>query len=123
MDAELFPVLKAMERKRKEQEKGQSTSQTVCIFIYSQAANKRLQKNCLEGGQELVTLIGNQYDILTAEWGMNVNFSWVPSHKGIFGNELADKLAKLRLERKSVEASFTSLSHLKRMSREKIIKD
>ncbi|KAF2843550.1 hypothetical protein M501DRAFT_994510, partial [Patellaria atrata CBS 101060] len=53
MDAELFAILKALEREKAQREKGQSIAKNLCVFVDSQAALKRLQKNALDGGQEL----------------------------------------------------------------------
>ncbi|KAF2834604.1 hypothetical protein M501DRAFT_923061, partial [Patellaria atrata CBS 101060] len=48
---------------------------------------------------------------------------WFPGHKNIFGNDIADKLAKKGLGRKPIGTSFTSLSYIKRKGKEKILSD
>ncbi|KAF2839877.1 hypothetical protein M501DRAFT_1003364, partial [Patellaria atrata CBS 101060] len=95
MDAELFAILKALEREK---------TQPL----------KRLQKNSLDEGQELSVMINDLCNTLTNEWEMKITFSWVPGHKNIFGNDIADKLAKKGLGRKPIGTSFTSLSYIKR---------
>ena len=90
------------------------------IFIDSQTAIKRLQLNALTGGQELVFKITQSYSYLASR-NISINFYWVPSHLGIYGNEVADKLAKKGLSRREIKSSYTSLSYIERVVREKIL--
>ena len=92
----------------------------VYIFIDSQAAIKRLQLNSLTGGQELVFKITQSCSYLASK-GISINFYWVPSHLGIYGNEIADKLAKKGLSRRKLQSSYTSLAYIGRAAREKIL--
>ncbi|KAF2836306.1 hypothetical protein M501DRAFT_997061, partial [Patellaria atrata CBS 101060] len=121
MDVELFAILKALERENTQCEKGQSIAKNLWVFVDSQAALKRLQKNSLDGGQELSVLITDLCNTLTNEWEMKITFSWVPGHKNIFGNDIADKLAKKGLDHNPISTSFTSLSYIKRKCKEKIL--
>jgi hypothetical protein len=57
-----------------------------------------------------------------ASKNISINFYWVPSHLGIYGNEIADKLAKKGLSRRKIQSSYTSLAYLGRLAREKILK-
>lgn len=54
---------------------------------------------------------------------VSVHFFWVPSHQNIFGNEMADRLAKAGLRRKSCTSLFTSYSFLKRSIRANTLQD
>ncbi|KAF2838722.1 hypothetical protein M501DRAFT_1004536, partial [Patellaria atrata CBS 101060] len=119
MDAELFTILKALEREKTQREKGQSIAKNIWVFVDSQATLKRLQKNSLHGGQKLSVMINDLCN--TNEWEMKITFSWVPGHKKILGNDIADKLAKKGLCRKPIGTSFTSLSYIKRNCKEKLL--
>jgi hypothetical protein len=80
------------------------------IFTDNLSALQRIQKNTLSGSQNLVNQIKNLCFSLPS-----VHFCWVPSHAGIYGNEIADKLAKKGLKTpKSSHLSFTSLTHIAR---------
>ena len=48
-------------------------------------------------------------------------FYWVPSYLGIYGNEIVDKLAKKGLFGRKIKSSYTSLSYIGRVVREKIL--
>ncbi|KAF2842572.1 hypothetical protein M501DRAFT_998917 [Patellaria atrata CBS 101060] len=63
--------------KKTQCEKGQSIAKTLWVFVDSQAALKRLQKNSLDGGQELSVLITDLCNTLTNEWEMKITFSWL----------------------------------------------
>jgi len=99
-----------------------SATEAIYIFVDSQAAIKRLQKCSLTGGQEAVAKISKVCELLHDNHVL-VHFHWVPSHQNIFGNEMADRLAKAGLGRKPSTAPFTSLSFLKRRVRENTIQD
>jgi ribonuclease HI len=48
--------------------------------------------------------------------GYQINIHWVPSHVGVFGNELADKLAKKSLLQKPRPKDITtSIGYLRRL--------
>ncbi len=85
-----------------------------------QAAIKRLQLNSFTGGQELVFKIIQSCSYLTSK-NISINFYWVPSHLGIYGNEIVDKLAKKGLFRRKIQSSYVSLSHIERLAKEKIL--
>ena len=89
------------------------------VYSDSLSALQRLQKNSLSGGQNLVNRIKALCNQLP-----QVSLCWVPSHEGIFGNEIADKLAKKGLGRKkSPTLSFTSLACIARKQKEKRVQD
>src|SRR6266702_833268 len=116
MDAELYAVYRALEHLKQQR----LEEKQVYIFIDSQAAIKRLQLNSLTGGQELVFKITQSCSYLASK-KISINFYWVPSHLGIYGNEIADKLAKKGLSRKKIQSSYTSLSYIGRLAREKML--
>src|SRR6266700_526768 len=116
IDAELYAVYRALEYLKQQR----LEEKQVYIFIDSQAAIKRLQLNALTGGQELVFKITQSCSYLASK-GISINFYWVPSHLGIYGNEIADKLAKKGLSRRKLQSSYTSLAYLGRRAREKIL--
>ena len=89
INAELYAVYRALEHLKQQRLK----EKQVYIFINSQAAIKRLQFNSLTGGQELVFKITQSCSYLASK-NIFINFYWVPSHLGIYGNEIVDKLAK-----------------------------
>jgi ribonuclease HI len=116
IDVELYAVYRALEylkQQRLEEKK-------VYIFIDSQAAIKRLQLNTLTGGQELVFKITQSCSYLASR-NISINFYWVPSYLGIYRNKVADKLAKKGLSRRETKSSYTSLSYIGRVAREKIL--
>lgn len=97
-------------------------TEAIYVFVDSQAAIKRLQKHSLTGGQETVAKIAKDCQSLH-EKGISVHLHWVPSHRNIFGNEMADRLAKAGLGRKPTTPLFVSFSFLKRRVRENTIQD
>ena len=74
----------------------------------------------LTGGQELVFKITQSCSYLASK-NISINFYWVPSHLKIHGNEIADKLAKKGLFKRKIQSSYTSLSYIGRLAREKIL--
>ena len=116
MDAELYAVYRALEHLKQQRLK----EKQVYIFIDSQAAIKRLQLNSLTGGQELVFKITQSCSYLASK-NISINFYWVPSHLEIYRNKIADKLAKKGLLRRKIKSSYTSLSYIGRLAKEKML--
>ncbi len=116
IDIELYAVYRALEHLKQQR----LEEKQVYIFIDSQAAIKRLQLNSLTGGQELVFKITQSCSFIASK-NVSINFYWVPSHLGIYGNEIADKLAKKGLLRRRIQSSYTSLAYIGKIAREKIL--
>ena len=85
---------------------------TLYIFVDSQAAIGRLR-----GFLDLIFQVKN-YCRALKEKGFIVYVQWCPSHKGIFGNEIADKLAKRGLDETPDTTPIATHSHLKRRARQ-----
>jgi len=116
IDAELYAVYRALEHLKQQR----LEEKQVYIFIDSQVAIKRLQLNSLTAGQELVFKITQSCSYLASR-NISINFYWVPSHLRIYGNEIADKLAKKGLSRRKIQSSYSSLAYLGKRAREKIL--
>ena len=114
MDAELIAAYQALKCLRTGPQ-----GEDIHIFIDSQAALKRLQKISLTGGQRICYKITELCKQLAKQ--NKVSISWVPGHREIQGNEHADRLAKAGLKRQTKDP-LTSLSYLKRKSKEEILK-
>ena len=114
MDAELYAVYRALKHLKQQR----LEEKQVYIFINNQAAIKRLQINFLTGGQKLVFKITQSCSYLASK-GIYINFHWVPSHLGIYGNEIADKLAKKGLFKRKLQSFYTSLAYLGRQAKKK----
>jgi len=56
-----------------------------------------------------------------ASKNISINFYWVPSHLGIYGNEIANKLVKKGLLRRKIQSSYTFLAYIGKLAREKIL--
>ena len=67
----------------------------ITIAIDNQAATKVTTNHRSAPGHQLIDFFHNQMSEL-AKWhqGVPIKIHWIPSHKGILGNEEVDKLAK-----------------------------
>ena len=117
-DAEVFAIGQALEELNGREER----DRRYTIFSDSQAALSRVQHDRTGPGQTLAVKA-----IATAEAisqrGNVITLRWTPSHKGITGNERADRTAKNAAEGKEGEANQeylreASLSHLTRITTE-----
>ncbi|OXV05133.1 hypothetical protein Egran_07099 [Elaphomyces granulatus] len=84
----------------------------VYIFVDSQAAIAKVS-----GYSDIAYRVRATLAQL-ATYKVTVTISWCPSHVGIFGNELADQLAKKGLEASLAGSPYVSLSYLRRKVRE-----
>ncbi len=84
---------------------------TLYIFVDSQATIKKL-RGLSETAQQTKALCRALY-----LQGFTVHVIWCPSHQGIYGNELADYLAKKGLKLTPTSKPTISYSHLARKAR------
>jgi hypothetical protein len=92
----------------------------VAIFTDSQAALKRSRNDDPGPGQWLARgILHAERQLRQAGW--TTEFHWIPGHKGIEGNEVADRWAKEGAEALSgaewlprAEESITTLGHVAR---------
>ena len=117
-DAEVFAIMQAV---RLLDERGE-TGKTYRIFSDSQAAITRVQHDGCGPGQPLAKTTISMASILVNR-NNNLTIHWTPSHAGVYGNELADQVAKRAAEEKEDRADPTylaeaSLSYLTRKTTE-----
>jgi len=71
-----------------------SSSSSAVIFSDSKSVLDALSSLSLKSGSNyLIPLIRDKFHSMTAD-GTSIHFAWIPSHKGIPGNERVDSLAK-----------------------------
>jgi ribonuclease HI len=91
-DLELFAISKSLEKiDDKATESIQLTD--IYIFVDSLSVIQRIAKNNRSSGQEFVHRIYSKADELFNQ-NIRLHIHWVPSHIGIYGNEMADLAAK-----------------------------
>ena len=71
-----------------------STTKNIWIFIDNQAGIKRFSNNSKSSGQEITYKIKQEAEFLFSQ-NIQLHICWVPGHVNIYGNEQADKAAKL----------------------------
>ena len=116
-DAEVFARAKALTI---ESQSPDENTQTMYIFVDSQAAIARIQ-NCR--GNRTIQQATRAATTLRSH-GISIYIQWCPSHMGIAGNEMADMLAKEGVEQSQPKHNTTiSLGHLKRMAKKEVAKE
>jgi len=75
---------------------------TAVIYTDNQSALKTLRNGNASSGQAYVQAILSAVESL-AKRGIETCFQWIPSHKGIEGNEMADQRAKQAAQRPAGE--------------------
>jgi ribonuclease HI len=112
-DAEVAGIIKALEAVSQLQDRPYN----LYIFSDSQAAIHRLESGFGFYAQKARALIK-----ALASQKTTIEVHWVPSHKGVIGNEIADRQAKAGLLATPLRKDlYTSVSHLQRRLREACI--
>jgi ribonuclease HI len=119
-DAELYAIWLGLKATRDHQGEWAAVGpKSITIFTDSQAALKRMKNDDPGPGQWLARrILRTERQLRQAGW--TTEFRWIPGHKGVEGNEVADRWAKEgagassaeRLPRK--EESITTLAHVAR---------
>jgi len=92
-DIELFAMLKSLQQARS-LINSSDTVKNIWIFSDSQAAIQRICKNSCSSDQEISYKIQCEAESLLSK-NIQVHICWVPGHVDIYGNEQADKAAKI----------------------------
>lgn len=92
----------------------------MLIFTDSQDVLRRIQDvnskrshvDTVEVPMELIKRIRAKAQQLTEE-GVQIELHWVPGHKGVPGNQLADEVAKQAAKAKHLDSRVTALERVK----------
>ena len=106
-DAELWEVADALREAGEQRLQG-----PITVYLDSQAAIKRIQRDEKRGVQAIVRLIHSRAKELQ-QGGSLVAIRWVPGHAGVEGNERADKAAKdATMGEGRRTANWASIAHI-----------
>jgi ribonuclease HI len=119
-DAEIYAIWVGLKAAKDRAEREENDGpRAVTIFTDAQAALKRIRNDAPGPGQWLVRrILHTERQLRQAGW--TTEFRWVPGHKGIEGNEVADQWAKEGAEASGAEylpreeESITTLAHVAR---------
>jgi ribonuclease HI len=118
-DAELYAIWVGLASARDHLKDNWTGAKLITIFTDAQAALKRIQNDDPGPGQWLARrILRTERQLRQAGW--TTEFRWVPGHKGIEGNEVADQWAKEGAEAMGAEhlprdeESITTLAHVAR---------
>ena len=114
-DAEVFAVAKVLEAIRYGTEKLPNNVPKpvpIIIFVDSQAAILRIRNpGNNRWARKIQQMAKALWDIAT------VGIYWCPGHCGVYGNDVADSLAKGAIETRPCPEAYTSYSHIKRLAK------
>jgi ribonuclease HI len=124
-DAELYAIWLGLVSARKHQDEWKAVGpKSLTIFTDAQAALKRIRNDDPGPGQWLARrILRTERQLRQAGW--TTEFRWIPGHKGIEGNEVADQWAKEGAGASGAEhlpqeeESITTLAHVARGVTEK----
>lgn len=110
--AEAFAIKSALEHIHTKQE-GNWTNEII-ILSDSKSVLQALSKNKIDAyTNKYILEIKYWYNKIKTEFRKNITFIWIPAHKGIEGNEIADKIAKEATEEKEHGEIEVPISDLK----------
>ena len=96
--------------------------QKILILTDSLSGLQALKNKNTKNHPKLINQILNSSNNLTKA-GKQIEFIWIPAHVGIFGNEKADKAAKLSLKLPEISLNLpSSKSEIKSVTKQKINK-
>jgi ribonuclease HI len=118
-DAELYAIWIGLASARDHLKDDWMGAKSITFFTDAQAALKRIRNDDPGPGQWLARrIIRTERQLRQAGW--TTEFRWVPGHKGVEGNEVADQWAKEGAEATGAEhlpreeESITTLAHVAR---------
>jgi ribonuclease HI len=123
-DAELYAIWVGLKVAKDSTDAWAAGPRAVTIFTDAQAALKRIRNDDPGPGQWLARrILRTERQLRQAGW--TTEFRWIPGHRGIEGNEVADQLAKEGAGASGAEhlpqeeESITTLAHVARGVTEK----
>ena len=99
------------------QQQNDKINYSVCIISDSLSVLKKLSK-FKYGPNEVINSIINIAGRLQLSYSTKVTFRWIPSHKGIYYNEMADSLAKSATSKTPTSMTYTTQKILKIIERD-----
>ncbi len=106
-DVELFAIYKAFQHAVKIH-----SLAYVYVFVDSQAAIHRLNSY-----HNHITRKIHRLALQLAQQGTHTTVQWCPGHCNIYGNEMADHMAKKGLSAKVSSEAYTFISHIRRQAK------
>jgi len=111
IDAEIFAIYKVLQLIDEKQP--EIKIDEIYIFVDSQAAILRIKNRNINH----ITKKIHEYANRLAIKGYKISIQWCPGHEKVFGNEIADKLAKKGLTSLIDIEAYTSLSFIRRKAK------
>ena len=83
----------------------QNNYKQCVIYADSQAAIKATVKPGRQSGQSILCSLLSSIDNLISSRGIDLHIAWIPGHRDIEGNEMADKAAKAAAQSRGMNAT------------------